>query len=224
MFVHLHAHSYYSFMEGLSSPAELVETAAQDGMPAIALCDHRYLTGVIPFVNAAVKQNIKPIIGLEIDLAWQGQQGPLVLLAENRSGWSNLCRISSFLLQTDNAADPVQPLPLDILEKFSNDLIALSGGQRSICDFFVEHGQNQSAALWLNTLAALFPQRFYVELQQHTPQQEILARRLAQQARLVNLPVVATQDIYYQKQNQADLQRTLSAMRCNCKLIQPAKN
>jgi DNA-directed DNA polymerase III PolC len=217
MFVHLHAHSYYSFMEGLTAPSELVERASKDGMPAIALCDHRYLTGVIPFVNAASEQTIKPIIGLEIDVDWQGQKGPLVLLTVNRSGWSNLCRISSFLLQTGSAADQAKPLPLDILKNYSSDLVALSGGQRSLLDFFVEHGQNQAAAEWLNTLAALFPQRLYVELQQHTPQQEVQARRLAQQARLVNIPVVATQDIYYLEQNQADLQHTLSAMRCNRK-------
>ncbi len=204
-------------MEGLSSPAELVEHAAQDGMPAIALCDHRYLTGVVPFVNAAAKRNIKPIIGLEIDVAWQGRQGPLVLLAANRNGWSNLCRISSFLLQTDNAADKVLPIPLEFLEKNAVGLIALTGGQRSILDFFMEHGQSQRVSDWLTIIANFFPSRLYVELQQHTPQQEVHTRRLAQQAKLANIPVVATQDIYYLKKDQADLQRTLSAIRCNCK-------
>lgn len=206
-------------MEGLASPQELVQAAAVDGMPGLTLCDHRYLTGSVPFLRSSQEAGIRPILGLEVDISWQEYHGPLVLLAMDRSGWSNLCRISSSLLMEDTPANGIQ-LSLKNLSRWSEGLITLSGGQRSILDFLTNRGQTNPAKEFLNTVSGLFPERFYVELHQHTPSQEVHARRVAQLAKQQGLPVVAAQDVYYLKNQDADLQRTLSAMRCNCKLSQ----
>ena len=68
MFVHLHTHSYYSLLEALPAPGELVEAALSQGMPALALTDHTSLTGAIAFYDACQNAGIKPILGLEINL------------------------------------------------------------------------------------------------------------------------------------------------------------
>ncbi len=64
-FIHLHAHSYFSLMEGLVSPDGLVTTARKNGMEAIALTDHKCLSGAVEFENACVKNGIQPIYGMD---------------------------------------------------------------------------------------------------------------------------------------------------------------
>src|SRR5512142_3109880 len=108
MFIHLTAHSTYSLQEGLASPAELAQAAAQAGMPAMGLTDHRLLTGVVEFASACLQEGVQPIIGLEVDLP----TNPLALLATDQEGWSNLCRISSELALRDL---PEAPCPPDLL-------------------------------------------------------------------------------------------------------------
>jgi DNA polymerase-3 subunit alpha len=66
MYIHLTTHSTYSLQEGLMAPAELVQAAKANGMPALGLTDHSLLTGAIEFVTACKTVNLQPIIGLEI--------------------------------------------------------------------------------------------------------------------------------------------------------------
>ena len=142
---HLHTHSYFSFLEGIPSPEELVLAAVEDGMPALALTDHRWLTGAVEFYLTCQKHQIQPVLGLEIDVSLPagfrpgGKTGPfqpgpgmlelgrLVLLAADRTGWANLCRISSALQAGSN--DPnLGILPFEELEAVSAGLICLTGG------------------------------------------------------------------------------------------------
>ena len=111
------------------SPAELVQAAQENGMPAIGLTDHNLLTGVVEFVTACKAAQIQPVIGLEIHL----QDGPLSLLATSLQGWSNLCRLSSAIALQD---DPQVPCPLDVLARHSGDLIALSSRPERIKEIF----------------------------------------------------------------------------------------
>lgn len=216
-FSHLHAHSYFSLLEGLTAPEELVQAAVTAGMPALALTDHRCLSGVVEFVEACQKSAIQPLIGLEVDVQWQGNHAPLVLMATETAGWSNLCRLSSGLLLEESSGAGLV-LGIDVLAAHTQGLLVLTGGQRSLLDRFSATAQQDRALDWLNSLGELFPQRVYVELQQHTPEQEVLARRVAGLAKQAGLPVVATQDIYYLHPDQAELQRTLSAMRLNTRI------
>src|SRR3989304_3310614 len=103
MFSHLHTHSYFSLLAGIPSPTQLVERAAQLGMPALALTDHDRLTGAIEFYDACHKAGIQPILGLEIHVDLPGASGAaLVLLAADLAGWGSLCRLSSRLLDGEN--------------------------------------------------------------------------------------------------------------------------
>jgi DNA-directed DNA polymerase III PolC len=204
-------------MEGLAAPSELTAAASACGMKTLALVDHRYLTGVVEFTFACKDAGIRPIYGLEIDINWQGQVGPIVLLVMDRAGWSNLCWLSSsLLLEESDTGSSV--LDLDLLSNHAEGLLALSGGQRSILDFLVTKSQDQPALDWLAILHKIFPQRLYIEIQQHESLQEISARRLAKLAFQTQIPVIASQDVYYLREDQADLQQTLAAMRLNCKI------
>ncbi len=129
MFVHLTTHSNYSLQEGLATPAELVQAATANGMPAIGLTDHRLLTGTIEFVAACRQAGIQSIIGLELDLT----TGPIHLLATNLDGWSNLCRLSSTLALGDQ---PEEPCSLYTLAEYSNGLIAISDHPQPLRDIF----------------------------------------------------------------------------------------
>jgi DNA-directed DNA polymerase III PolC len=190
MFIHLRTHSAYSLQEGLLQPEEIARAAATNGMPAVGLTDHRLLTGSVEFVTAAKQAGVQPILGMEIDL----ESGPLSLLAMSMEGWSNLCRLSSALALQDAQKDLST---LELLEKYSRDLIALSGA----------HG--------LENLKTIFPDRLYLELQRPSNAVHLLER-----ADKLGLPTVITHPVYYLTAQQAPLQKTLSAIRLNLPIDQ----
>lgn len=216
-FIHLHAHSFFSLMEGLISPEELVLTAKEYGMHAIGLTDHKCLSGAVEFENSCRKNGIEPIYGLEIDITWQGLSGPIVLLVMDRDGWSNACRLSSRLMLAENINE-TDTISFHELSLFHKGLILLTGGQRSILDTYIKKSLEDSALAWLNELNKVFGDRLYIELQQHDPQSDIPVRRLVSITKSLNIPYVASQDLYYLTQEDEPLQRTLSAMRMNCKI------
>ena len=194
MYIHLTTHSAYSLQEGLALPAELVQAAQSEGMPALGLTDHRLLSGSVEFVLACQKAGIQPLLGLEIDL----ESGPLALLAMSLSGWSNLCAMSSALALHP---DPERPCPLDLLSAHSQDLIAISGDQ------------GDSTGQRLGPIRDIFPGRLYLSLQDPA-----LALPLSHLGRKFSLPIVVTHPVYYLTPEQASLQQTLSAIRLNCPL------
>ena len=121
-FVHLHVHSYYSFLGGAASPEDLLARAQSHGMPALALTDHNRLTGAIRFYDAARKSGIRPIIGAEIDT--EGGHH-LTLLCKDLAGYSSLCRLLTQMHCGKKGAKPLATR--EMLSRFSRGLIALSG-------------------------------------------------------------------------------------------------
>ena len=191
-------------------------TAKQNGMAAVALCDKRCLSGVVEFTYACQEAGIQPVYGLTLDVEWQNQKGEMVLLVRNRAGWSNLCKLSSKLMVEEDGSQAC--LSLDDLYHHTQGLLALTGGQRSILDFLIRTAQEAKAQEWLKILTDIYGEELFIEVQQHIPSQEVHARRIAAAARHTEIPVVATQSIFYLNQDQADLQKTLSAMRENCRV------
>ena len=90
-YIELHAHSYFSLLDGVPTPEALIAQAAAWDMPALALTDHNGLYGMPRFWKAAQQAGIKAIVGCELTLAESG--GHLTLLAENQHGYSNMCRL-----------------------------------------------------------------------------------------------------------------------------------
>ena len=106
-FVHLHVHSHYSLLDGACKIPELVETAKQYGMPAVAVTDHGNMFGAVEFYREATKAGIKPIIGYEAYVAPRSRRDReitggikeaafhLTLLAANETGYHNLIRLAT---------------------------------------------------------------------------------------------------------------------------------
>ena len=223
--MHLTTHSAYSLQEGLALPSELAWAAAAAGMPALGLTDHRLLGGSVEFAKACKETGVQPLLGLEIDL----ENGPLALLAMNLAGWANLCRLSSALAMRDapasTSATPSWPgqdragtgeaaCPLDLLEAYSGDLIALRGNRG---EGIGERGQGKrnETEEWLCNLKGIFADRLYVALQE--PGSSVALALLAHKLRL---HTVVTHPVYYLTPEQAPLQRTLAAIRLNQPLDQ----
>src|SRR5688500_13227076 len=124
-YVELHSHSYYSLLDGASSPDDLVQRAAALWLPALGLTDHDAVYGAIPFVTAAQKAGIQPILGAEMTLEG-GHQLPL--LVENERGWRNLCYLIT--QAQHNAPKGSAALPVASLTGHTDGLFALSGCRR----------------------------------------------------------------------------------------------
>ena len=214
MFTHLHSHSFYSFLDGVPSPDELVQAAVHHEMSALALTDHHGLTGAIEFYDACQKAGIKPILGIELAVNHRLGQGNLILLAMDRLGWSSLCRLSS-IAQSRPQRDPTRGIDVEQLSAHATGLICLSGGKRGLGQHLIEIDQNESALAFWDELQGIFSQRFYIELQFQQPADAHSLSRLASAARSLHLPIVATNNVHFLYTQQAGLQRTLSAMRLN---------
>ena len=148
MFVHLHCHSHYSFLRGVASPEEIIATAAEQKMPAVALTDTNGLYAAVPFCQAAEKAGVKPIVGVVLDVEFRISNNefrnakreirnsasvPLTLLAADMEGYSNLCQLVTLrhlgttkLAQNAAAAETDgRPVTLQELGEHSRGVIAL---------------------------------------------------------------------------------------------------
>ena len=191
MFIHLTTHSSYSLQEGIATPAELALAAKAQGMPALGLTDHRLLTGSVEFIHACRDSGIQPILGLEIIVDTR----KINLLATSQEGWSNLCRLSSALALQD---EPDLPQAWGFLATYAKDVIALSGAQ------------GDQGAKHFKILKDIFGNLLYLTLQDPA-----IGLSQSRFARSMGVPMVVTHPVYYLRQDQAALQRTLSAVRLN---------
>lgn len=207
MAAHLNTHSYYSLLAGIPKPSELATTAAAAGHPAIALTDHNRLSGSIDFTLACQAEGIKPILGMEVNLAIPRVQGggslAAVLLAMDAAGWASLCRLSSWLLC--DAGGDSRPLPLEELQTRQAGLICLAAARS------MARGSAKSQHP-LAALKATFGDRLYLQLT--TPNGSGLDPA-AEVAKTFAIPAVATWPVYYLQPEQAELQRLMTAMRLN---------
>ncbi len=234
MFVHLNTHSYYSFLEGLPSPADLVQAAVQAGMPALALTDTTGLTGAVEFQDHCNLAGIQAIFGMEGWLSYsdqdQGVPGKetniytqslqttqtferLVLLAEDAQGWSNLCWLSSKL--HSEPGGKIIPVTIEDLASHCQGLICLAGGVRSQIASHLAANEESAAQQNFSVLHQIFPKSLYVNLQIHQPRDVRFSTRLANLARRMNLPVVASHEVHYLDETEAELQRLMASIRIN---------
>jgi DNA polymerase III subunit alpha len=218
-FVHLRSHSCYSFLRGLPTPLELAQAAAGMEMPSLGLTDRHGLSGAIEFHDACRQAGIQPILGLEVQSSLPKHMeisgsGLLTLLATGMDGWRSLCRISSAL------AGDADTLPFDRLAEETSGLLCLTGGRGGALWRMLATRQRQQGEGWLAHLAKLFPDRLYIELQNHTPEDPELCVSLVTLAHRLHLPTVATHDIHYLRPDQAHLQQVQTAIRLNQPLKQ----
>ena len=172
-YVELHCHSYYSLLDGASSPEALAKQAAALGYPALALTDHQGLYGIVRFWQAAREQGLKPIAGAEVSLAGGGQDHHLTLLAETQRGYANLCRLLSIgqAAPVEGPAERWQkghaPLSWEDLARHAEGLLCLSGCRWGAIASALLAGDEEAARRAAGRLRQIFGGRFWIEIQRH---------------------------------------------------------
>jgi len=212
----LRTHSYFSLLESLMSPKALVEKASEYGIQTLGLTDHNYLSGAIEFYEACRQTNIKPILGLEIDLTYHGSQGRLVLLAKDRLGWSNLCRLSSKLLIDNHAIE------LETLSAYYEGLLCIAGGHRGILRELILSSPTKAKVPqhFLDNLKVIFGKHCYVEIQRYMTGPLKNEHALLVLAQQYELPLIASQTIFYGDPKDQHLHKTLTAIHHNLQISQ----
>ncbi len=210
MYVELHCHSAFSFLDGASLPDELVPTALELGYCALALTDHNSVSGSMEFAVSARALGLRPIHGAEIDLD-DGRH--LTLLIQNARGWSNLCRIltRAHAHTRDSPGPPSQAFVAlsDVLEH-SDGLICLSGcALRGVHDEFTLR----------RLLDSFGPESLRIELQRPFLRDDRARNRaLARLAGSLGVPCVATGNVHAHARVRAPLQDAFVAIRLHTTL------
>lgn len=174
-FVHLHNHSQYSLLDGLTKLPALVDYVRKTGMQAIALTDHGTMSGAIEFYKACQTNGLKPIIGMEAyialrtladkDPAHDRQYYHLTLLAMNNQGYQNLMRLSSIANLDGFYYRP--RIDRQLLEKYNEGLIVLSGCIGGEVSDALRQGQYEQAKKTAQWYKSVFGDRYYIELMDH---------------------------------------------------------
>ncbi|KPU84473.1 DNA polymerase III subunit alpha [Marinosulfonomonas sp. PRT-SC04] len=211
-FIHLRVHSQYSLLEGAVPIKKMMGLVDKYKMPAIALTDTNNMFAALEFSVTALDAGVQPIVGCQVDFTYDPAEvgekprapAGLVLLAQSEQGYLNLMKLNSCLyLEADGQVPQVSA---DDLEKYSGGLICLTGGPEGPFGVLLLNAQRSKAQVLMQRLAAIYPDRLYVELQRHpgeggqcTEAERASERALVEMAYVMDLPLVATNDVYFPK-------------------------
>jgi len=233
-FTHLHVHTHYSLLDGLSKIDELLDHVKELGMDSVAITDHGVLYGAIEFYKAAKKRGIKPIIGTEAYLALDGmdQKRPnidnkryhLILLVKNETGYKNLVK-----LVTKSHLEGYYYKPrIDekLLIKYSEGLIGLSACiQGKIPRLILADKYEEAKKTALKYQEIFGKGNFYLEIQHHPniKEQAIANKGIVALAKELNIPLVATNDSHYLKPEDAETQDILMLINTGADIDDPER-
>jgi len=220
-FVHLHAHSDYSLLEGAVKPAGLVKAAVEDGHPALALTDHGNLCGAVEFYKSCKDAGIKPILGSEFYVAPKSrhdrEKNPvagfnLILLAMDNEGYGNLIRLSTRAHAEGFYYHP--RIDYALLEELNQGLICLGGDLWGEPAYYARHDDLDEARAAILRMKALFGDRYYLEIQRTgRDTQDRVNRHLVALAEETGVPLVATQDVHYLRPEDQEAARVLRCIK-----------
>jgi DNA polymerase III subunit alpha len=218
-FVHLHVHTEYSLLDGLSKIKKLVAHAAKLEMSALAITDHGTMFGVIDFYRACKGAGIKPILGVEgymarrtmhdRDSKLDSKPYHLLLLAQNAAGYKNLLRIASTAQLEGYYYKP--RIDKDYLTTHYEGIITTTGCLAAHIPSMIMDGQDERARTQINEYVEIFGRdNFYLELQHHDiPELKPVNEWLIETAKRDNLHLVATNDVHYVLEDDYDSHDTL---------------
>ena len=218
-FVHLHVHSEYSLLDGACRISEMAKRARELGQDALAITDHGVMYGSVAFYKACRAAGVKPIIGCEVYVAprslYDREYGVdnnyshLILLCRNETGYHNLCRLVSKSFTDGFYVKP--RIDWSLLHEHAEGLVCLSACLAGDIPQKLVHGQYEQAKERALELDALFGRGgFYLELQDHgIPDERRAAQGLIRLHRETGIPLVATNDAHYLRQEDARLQDVL---------------
>lgn len=224
-FIHLHTHTQYSLLDGLTKIPALLDKVKEQGSSALAITDHGTMSGAIEFYKEAVSQGIKPIIGIEAyvaprnltdkDPAKDKNYYHLILLAQNLKGYQNLMRISSIANLDGFYYKP--RIDHNLLEKYNEGLIVLSGCIGGEVGDALRQGQYAQAKSVSSWYKKVFGDRYYLEVQDHGhaehphswQEQIAVTEQTFKLSKELNLPVVLSCDSHYLNKNDQEAHEVL---------------
>ncbi|HEX7010090.1 MAG TPA: DNA polymerase III subunit alpha [Phycisphaeraceae bacterium] len=206
-FVHLHVHSMYSLLDGACRIGDMVQRAKELDQPALAITDHGCLFGAVDFYTKAVEAGVKPIIGLEAYMAPGDRRDRtatgvkdggyhLLLLAQNHDGYRNLLRLGSIAYTEGFYYKP--RIDKETLKAHSEGLVCTSaclGGE--IPSALMKDNRKLAKEIAELYLEIFGPDRFFIEIQKHIPEQDQVNPELIDLADRLGVGVVATNDVHF---------------------------
>lgn len=212
-FIHLRVHTEYSLLEGAIRTKKLPGMCTDMDMPAVAITDTNNMFAALEFSVTAEGAGIQPIVGCQVDVQMPHDDpsgrtqapppAPIVLLSQREEGYENLMKLNSCLYIDKGGQLP--QVTLEELEKYSSGLICLTGGPDGPMGRMLREGQRPAAEAMMRRFKEIYDDRLYVELQRHPgedgkPEAERLSERgFIEMAYAMNIPLVATNDVYFPK-------------------------
>ncbi|MGI9227197.1 MAG: DNA polymerase III subunit alpha, partial [Gammaproteobacteria bacterium] len=207
-FVHLHLHSEYSLVDSIVRVPELMRTVSSMGMSAVALTDVSNLFALVKFYQAAIKQGIKPIIGLEAQVAGFSPKEPnsrIVFLCKNKQGYQTLTRlVTKSYIEGQKGSGPA--FSRDWLRDSGKNLIVLSGAKDGDVGRALIAGDMKLAEKYLKFWKNNFENNYYIELQRTGREdEELYTQHALELATKYTLPVVASNDVRFLSRKDFDV-------------------
>ena len=196
-FIHLHVHTAYSLAEGAIKVKSLPQLCKQFEQPAIAITDTNNLFGALEIASLCASSGIQPIIGCALNVRFSETDGTLLLLVASEQGYLNLLDIVSYLYLGAPSENGKAYIPAEYLQGRTEGLIALTGGVEGLwAQLLIKN--SEEAEYFLDLLKISFSNHLYIEIQRHgTPLEQELEETLIEKAYLHNLPLVATNNVYF---------------------------
>jgi len=219
-FIHLHTHSHYSLLDGLSKPRELIALAKKYKMPAMAITDHGNMYGAIEFYKLAKKEGIKPIIGVEAYMAERSRTDReygvdnkryhLTLLAKSLEGYKNLIKLVTISNTEGYYYKP--RMDKEILKKYGSGIICLSGCLGGELSQSIVRSDFKKAEELVTEYRDIFgKENYFIEIQCHpkVENDKNVREALIKLAKKYDIPLVATQDSHYPCSDDHEAHHTL---------------
>jgi DNA polymerase-3 subunit alpha len=228
-YVGLHVHTHYSLFDGVATPEEYIDRAVELGMPALAITDHGTLSGHRELYRIAKAKGVKPILGVEgyfcpdrFDKRAKAERteptdmvyNHIILLAKNQLGLENLNKINEIAWTEGYFNKP--RFDFEVLEKYSEGIIVLSGCLSGIIAKALEHGEYAQAKKHIEWFKRVFKDDFYMELMPHNGAE--VNKQLADLADEFKIQTVVTPDCHHVDESQKEIQEFKLLMNSHAKV------
>ena len=212
-FIHLHNHTHYSLQDGACTVDSLINAAKNNNMHSVALTDHGVMYGIAEFYKKAIKEGIKPIVGMEAYIVTDGSRfdrgkenengrkkskhyNHLILLAKNKTGYQNLSKLST-LGHTEGFYYKPR-IDLELLREYREGLVCTSACAGGVVSAHLVNGNYDKARETAKIFKDIFDDDFYLEIQDHNMDVEKpILEAMPRLSKELGIKLVATNDCHY---------------------------